>query len=180
MEEEVWKDIPGYEGLYQVSNYGKVVSLNYNHTGTKREIVLRVDRQGYLCVNLHKRGTTNTRKAHRLVAEAFIPNPLNHPQVNHRDENKQNNFVGNLEWCDASYNNRYGTRPRRVLDAHKLNGGCKAERPVLQIGLSGDIIGEYVSISAAARHIGVARESLRDCVLGRQKTCKGYLWIYKQ
>lgn len=180
MKKEVWKDIPGYVGLYQVSSKGNIMSLNYNHTGVSRQRVPRVGKGGYLYVILHKNGESKTIKVHRLVAIAFIPNPNNLPQVNHKDENKLNNSVENLEWCDSSYNNKYGSRPRKVLDAYKKNGSCKAERPVVKIErLSGMIIEEYISISEAARCCGVSRESLRDCVLGRQKTCVGYFWKYK-
>lgn len=179
MEEEIWKDIPGYEGRYQVSTRGNVASLNYNRTGERRLRIPRLGKRGYLYLNLHKNGITKTMKIHRLVAITFIPNPKNLPQINHKDENKLNNNVENLEWYDSSYNNKYGNRPRKVLDAHKRNGSSKAERPVIKIDCSGTIIEEFVSISEAARQSGVRRESLRDCVLGRQHTCVGYYWKYK-
>lgn len=180
MNKEIWRDIPGWEGLYQVSTYGNVASLNYNHTGMRRLRIPRVGKGGYLYLDLHKNGVTKTMKIHRLVAITFIPNPNNLPQINHKDENKLNNNVENLEWCDASYNNRYGSRPRKVLDAYKRNGSSKAERPVVKIDNYGTIIEEYISISDAARKNGVRRETLRDCVLGRQHTCCGYVWRYKQ
>lgn len=179
MQEEIWKDAPGYEGLYQVSTKGNVASLNYNHTGRRALRVPRVGKGGYLYVVLHKNGTSKTMKIHRLVAITFIPNPSNLPQINHRDENKLNNNVENLEWCDSSYNNKYGNRPRKVLDAYKRNGSIKAERPVVKLDKSGIIIAEFISISEAARQSGVRRESIRDCVLGRQHTCVGYFWKYK-
>lgn len=177
--EEIWKDIPGYEGLYQVSTFGNVVSLNYNHTRERRMRIPRADRGGYLYLCLHKGGVTTTKKIHRLVAEAFIANPNNYPQINHKDECKTNNNVDNLEWCDQAYNNRYGSRMRKVLDAHKRVGSPKAERPVVKLDKYGTIIDEFISISEAARQVGVRRESLRDCVLGRQRTCVGYVWRYK-
>ena len=179
MFKEVWKDIPGYEGLYQVSDYGRVISLSYNKTGRKSLRTLRLDKAGYIVVTLHKSGVSRTMKVHRLVAIAFIPNPLHLPQVNHRDENKANNHVDNLEWCTSSYNNSYGNRPRKVLDAYKKRNRSIAERPVIMIDNDGTIIAEYHSISEAARNVGVRRESLRDAVLGRSKTCIGYFWKYK-
>lgn len=179
MIKEIWVDIPGWEGFYQVSNFGRILSLNYNHTGKPRLRIARLGRGGYLYVNLHKCGVTKTMKVHRLVAIAFIPNPNNLPQINHKDEDKLNNCVWNLEWCDSSYNNKYGNRPRKVLDAYKRNGSSKAKRPVVKIDKDGTVIDEFISISEAARQVGVRRESLRDCVLGRQHTCVGYVWRYK-
>ena len=163
-----------------MSNKGNVVSLNYNRTGQRRLRIPRIGKGGYLYVVLHKNGVSKTMKIHRLVSITFIPNPNNLPQINHKDENKLNNNVENLEWCDSSYNNKYGSRPRKVLDAHKRNGSSKSERPVVKIDRSGTIVDEFISISEAARRCGVKRESLRDCVLGRQHTCVGYFWKYKQ
>ena len=102
--QEVWKDIKGYEGLYQISNTGKV-------KGLKRNKVLKpiLQRSGYYYVDLQRK----RRLVHRLVAEAFIDNPDNLPEVNHKDENKLNNSVENLEWCDSKYNANYGTRNKR-------------------------------------------------------------------
>lgn len=107
---ETWKDIKGYEGLYQVSNLGRVKSLNYNHTGNVKVISSRVCNSGYLRVQLHKDGVRKKLLIHRLVAEAFIPNPLNLPEVNHKDEDKTDNRVENLEFCDRTYNINYGDR----------------------------------------------------------------------
>lgn len=115
---EVWKDVLGYEGLYQVSNKGNVYSVE------RRDVMGRKwgghtlkpasDKDGYLTVNLCKNGIIKNKKIHRLVSEAFIPNPNNFTQVNHRDEDKTNNNVGNMEWCDIRYNNNYGTRIERL------------------------------------------------------------------
>ena len=107
---EIWKDIQGYEGLYQVSNLGRVRSLNYKKTKTVKILKLTSNTKGYLQLILHKNGEISSRKVHRLVAEAFIPNPDGLPQVNHKDENKQNNCVDNLEWCTNYYNAWYGTK----------------------------------------------------------------------
>lgn len=163
-----------------VSSYGRIMSLNYNHTGMPVVRVLSKDRLGYLVITLHKKGNSKTYKIHRLVALAFIPNPQNLPCINHRDEDKANNKVENLEWCDYSYNNKYGTRPRKVLDAHKGNNSEKSERPVIKLDRNGIILEEFNSISEAARKVGVRRESLRDCVQGKSKTCVGYIWKFKQ
>ena len=117
--EEIWKDIPGYEGLYQVSNFGRVKSL-------RKAIIMsiRINKKGYSTIGLSKNGVFNRKSIHRLVAEAFIPNPDNLPQVNHKDEVKTNNCVENLEWCDNYYNLMYGTgNDRRIIS--NQNGGIE-------------------------------------------------------
>ena len=113
--EEIWKDIIGYEGLYQVSSLGRVRSLDRFYYRLHKGKVLSPtkDRYGYLTVTLNCNGKSKTIKIHRLVAQAFIENPDNLPQVNHKDEVKSNNCVDNLEWCSAKYNNNFGTRQER-------------------------------------------------------------------
>lgn len=106
---EIWKDIKGYEGLYQVSTYGMVRSLGKGKTWKKPKIMKSRDNgHGYYMVNLSKEGVYKHHYIHRLVAEAFIPNWFNDQEVNHRDEDKSNNNVDNLEWCDHKYNMQYG------------------------------------------------------------------------
>ena len=120
-ESEIWKDVAGYEGFYQASNRGNVRSLaRVDSLGRKcRGRVLKqgYSSSGYLQVSLHKNGKFKNRTVHRLVAESFIHNPNGLPQVNHRDEVKDNNNVENLEWCDSKYNINYGTRIERVTRA---------------------------------------------------------------
>ena len=129
--EEIWKEIDGYENLYMVSSYGVVKSLG-NDKGKKEKILKQQkDKIGYLFVTLCNNGFRKIYKIHRLVAETFIPNPDNLPQVNHKDENKHNNFVyinedrtvnlekSNLEWCTAKYNMNYGSRNERISEKHK-------------------------------------------------------------
>ena len=113
---EIWKPIKGYEGLYEVSNFGRIKSLKF---GKERILKGSKDKYGYLQVVLSKNNKSKTFKVHRLVSEAFIPNPDNLPQVNHKDENPSNNNVNNLEWCDKTYNNNYGTRNTRISNANK-------------------------------------------------------------
>lgn len=117
---EIWKDIPGYEGKYQVSNTGEVESLNYNGTGKTKSLKQSTDKKGYKHVRLFKNGKGKTYKVHRLVAMLFIPNPNNLPIINHKDENKTNNNVNNLEWCTYEYNNTYGTARKRASE--KMRG----------------------------------------------------------
>ena len=120
--EEIWADIEGYEGLYQISNLGRVWSI-------RKEIYRKVGLIGpYLSVSLTKDGHYDTFTIHRLVAKAFIPNPLDLPQVNHKDENPLNNCVDNLEWCDAKYNCNYGGRNSKIGDksrGHRLTDEVK-------------------------------------------------------
>lgn len=104
---EIWKDIPEYEGLYQISNYGRVKSLNYRRMNKENILKPRVDKKGYIHYALKKNKMTKEYKAHRLVALMFIPNPCNKKQVNHKDFNKQNNFVDNLEWCTNGENQKH-------------------------------------------------------------------------
>ena len=106
---EEWRDIKGYEGKYQVSNLGRVKSLNYNHTKKEKILSDYPNTYGYLYVNLYKNGKGKPFYIHKLVAQAFIDNPNNYREINHKDENKQNNRVENLEWCNRKYNCNYGT-----------------------------------------------------------------------
>lgn len=117
---EEWRDIDGYEDLYQVSNMGRVLSLKFNHTENNPKILKPIELLGYLVVNLYKDGKMKSFKIHRLVAKAFIPNPDNLPEVNHKDENKFNNVVDNLEWCTTKYNINYGTAISRSSKTRSL------------------------------------------------------------
>lgn len=119
-EKEVWKDIKGYEGLYMVSSLGNVKSMNYRRSGKPKNLKLKYTTSGYNSVVLSKDGTKKDRMVHRLVAETFIPNPERYPQINHKDEDKFNNEVDNLEWCTEKYNSNYGTGKERM--AKSLTG----------------------------------------------------------
>lgn len=122
--EERWQAIPNYKGLYEVSSLGRVRSLNYRKTGKTQILKLVINKKGYLQVELWKEGKKKNYKVHRLVAEAFLENPQNLPQVNHLDENKQNNNVENLEYCDLKYNCNYGTRNERMGKAKNKKVIC--------------------------------------------------------
>lgn len=120
MNKEIWKDIPNYEGLYQVSNFGRIKSLikwNISKKKFEKNQLIRKTRinfKGYETIKLSKNGFDKNFQIHRLVAQAFIPNPNNLPQINHKDENKLNNNVNNLEWCTNKYNSNYGTRNTKI------------------------------------------------------------------
>ena len=125
---EIWKDIEGYEGLYQVSNKGRIKSLNYRRTGKERVLSSSPTSSGYLVVCLYKNKKPKPFLIHRLVAEAFIPNSDNLPEVNHKDENKLNNRVENLEWCDREYNINYGNRNEKASESMKGKNSNKGKK----------------------------------------------------
>lgn len=168
MKEE-WKDIKGYEGIYQVSNLGKVRSLpgkSKTRCYKGKELKLTVTSIGYLSVSLSRK----TYKVHRLVAETFIINKNNYPCVNHIDEDKTNNNVNNLEWCTYKQNNNHGTRNMRISQ----NEG----RKIIQYDLQGNMIKKWNSSAQAARHYGVKRWTISGCCAGRQHTSCGFIWRY--
>ena len=165
---EEWRDIEGYEGLYQVSNLGRVRSLNCRgHKGCIGILTPRLDGKGYEMVALYKEGKARNTKVHRLVAQAFIPNPNNYPQVNHKDENKTNNIVENLEWCTGKYNSNYGTG--------KIRSGIKQGKKIICI----DTGQEFDRIREAARVYGICHNNIVECLKGKRKTAGGYKWKYK-
>lgn len=172
---EIWCPIEGYEGLYEVSNLGNVRSLNYRQTGQTKILKTVKERYGYLLVNLSKNGKTKSFKVHRLVAEAFLPNWFDCPQINHIDEDKANNHIDNLEWCDAKYNSNHGTRNERIF--RKTTNG-KLSKPVLQYTKSGEFVKEYPSAHEAERN-GYNNSNVISCCRGKYKTYKGYIWKYK-
>lgn len=164
---EIWKDIEGFECKYQVSNTGKVRSLNYHRTGMVKELRLAHHKQGYLMANLFKNGENKLITVHRLVATAFLPNPMNLPVINHRDENPSNNHVSNLEWTTQKENLRYS------------NIGW-TPRPVLQFTKDGVLVGEYESMYDAYKQTGVDFSSISACCLGKYKSAGNFIWKYKQ
>lgn len=165
---EIWKDVEGYEGLYQVSNMGRVKSLKYD----KEKIIKSCkNSRGYLIVNLYKDKKMKDHKVHRLVAQAFLPNPNNLPQVNHKNEIKTDNRVDNLEYCDSSYNNNYGSRTERAVKAKS--------KPVLQFTKDGEFIRKWESATQVSRELGFNQSSISNCCKGKiYKSVGGYKWCY--
>lgn len=174
---EIWKSIRGYETLYEVSSYGRVRSLKHlvKQSGNKgatfsryyngKVITQREGIGGYIFVCLSNGASKKTMRVHKLVAEAFIPNPNNYPQINHKDENKSNNRVDNLEWCSPSYNCNYGTRIDRIR--------VKTGKPVRQYDINGNFIQEFPSVSEASRTLGISLSSIASMANGRKRMKNG-------
>lgn len=169
-DNEKWVDITGYEGMYQVSRSGDVVSLNFHHTGKKRVLKPSVLKNGYLCVNLYKNGVKKTYTIHQLVAKAFIPNPDKLTCVNHKNEIKSDNRVENLEWCDSKYNVNYGTRNLRIGEKHS--------KPVIQLTKEGDFVRNWPSMSEVERELKIYQSSISKCCTEKRKSACGFRWMY--
>lgn len=166
---EVWKDIADYEGLYQVSNFGRVRSLKYRKT-EKIQIMKSFNRNSYLAVCLAKDSRTKFYNIHRLVAAAFLPNPNNLPCVNHKNEIKTDNRVENLEWCSYSYNNKYSN----VNDKSAMS----RRKPVIQYSSDNVILNIFKSATEASKQTGCNRNKIGACCLGKRKMCGGYRWSF--
>ena len=163
----MWKDIEGYEGLYQVSDTGEVMNVI-----TGKILKAYKEKSGYLRVGLYKDEKEKSFRVHRLVAEAFIPNPFNLPEVNHKSENKQDNRVENLEYCDRKYNINYGTRNDKVA--------VKVSKTVFQFSKTGEFIREWCSVCEIDRQLGFDFRNVSACCLGKRKSAYGYIWKYKE
>ena len=182
---EIWKDIENYEGLYQVSNLGRVKSLErdvYRQNGTfhyhagGKILAPVLDRGGYQYVHLSKNGRVKKESVHRLVAMAFLPNPENKRQVNHKNEVKTDNTVSNLEWCTSKYNNNYGTKIERGIQnrrSYKLGNHPQA-KPVFCEELNKT----FDCITRAGEELGICVSSIRSVCKGKLKTAGKLHWRY--
>ena len=157
------KDIIGYEGLYQITSCGKVWSYK-----NKKFLKPRKIRDGYLQVGLCKDGKREFYYIHRLVAEAYLPNPDNLPQVNHKDENKENNALQNLEWCTQKYNMNYGSRTQKSAKNRSKPVYCE------------ELNKTFDGASAAARELNLYQSNITQCCKGKLKTAGGYHWRYQE
>lgn len=174
---EIWKDIEGLGGYYQISNLGRVKSVSRivmrKSTPMRvKERILKPYMNGgyaqYLCMY---EGKGYDIFAHREVAKAFIPNPYNLPCVNHKDENPSNNHVDNLEWCTYSYNLSYNGLAVKRMISKRL--------PILQYSKSGEFIREWSHAREAAEALGINKRAIYNCCQGRTKTSGGFIWKRK-
>lgn len=187
---EEWRDIKGLEGRYQVSNLGRVKSVSrwVNNNGglryiTSKLLSLTIKPNGYVCVRLHNPNCC--LYVHRLVAEAFIPNPDNLPQVNHKDEVKTNNRVDNLEWCTVLYNNNYGTKQERISKSRQNSDKWKESfiarrRRVIQYDLiTKEILKEWESV-CSTKNEGYCISAISQCCNGIRHSAYGYGWRFSE
>lgn len=185
---EIWKDIEGYEGLYQVSNEGRVKSLGYDKTKKEKVLKTIAKNSGYVCVELWKYGKRKKYYIHRLVATAFIENQQNNLEINHKDEDKGNNYVhinedgsvnlekSNIEWCTRKYNNNYGTHNQKVSEALSIQVGMLTKE--------GKLIGQFTSSIEAEKWLKkngfpkASRSAIIHCCNGSRKTAYGFKWVH--
>lgn len=166
---EIWKDCKHYEGLYQISDRGRVWNVKF-----QRYVKPFKTNSGYLCVHLfNKSGKRVNELVHRLVALTFIPNPYNKPQVNHKNEfEKENNCVDNLMWVTDKENKNWGTFKERMAKSKS--------KPIVQLSLSGEFIREWIGGSAVEKETGFFSSAINACCNGKLKTAYGYIWKFKE
>lgn len=181
--EERWKPVKGYEEFYQVSNLGRVRSLPrrlFNGLGyfIKKGKVLKPykDKDGYLVVGLRNSGHNKTAKIHRLVAEAFISNPHNLPQINHKNERRNDNRADNLEWCTNQYNLNYGNHNKKMSQTLRR---IKGSKPVIQYSKSGVFQRKWHSLHQIERELGYQHGNISQCCKGCFKQAYGYVWKFE-
>ena len=191
---EQWKPIEGTDGAYEVSNSGKIRSNNYLGHGGQKELSLAKDQKGYLRVRIFMAGTRKTVKVHREVAKAFIPNPDNKPEVNHKDGNKENNRVDNLEWSTSLENtlHAYETGLKEKTRARCREMGITVGRaalekareekktPIIATRLSDGAVFEYPSQAEAAAATGAFQANIHKVANGKRKSTNGFAFAYKE
>ena len=200
---EIWKEIEGFDGIYYISNYGKVRSIDRiglnKHFIPGRDLAIRKDKDGYCIVTLYIDRKRVDKKVHRLVAEAFIPNDNDYPQVNHKNEIKDDNYYKNLEWCTNKYNCNYGTHNQKISTAmkgrkHPYMQGDKNyfhthiykrknhpyARKVNQHDIDGNLIAVFYCVKDAAEAVGCTGGAITMACKGKRDKIKGYKWSYAE
>lgn len=174
--EEIWKKYLDFEN-YMISNYGRCKSLtrdvickSKHRTIRERILKPRLEKNGYLRYNIYKNNKSYKISIHKMVAKCFIPNPNNYPCINHKDENKSNNYVDNLEWCTHKYNMNYGIRNKRIANT--------LSKKVNQYDLDGNFIKTWGSILEAREYYNT--NHISECCKGKLKQTKGYIWRYAE
>lgn len=190
---EIWKDIKGYEGLYQISSYGRVKSLeriiklsnnfgNFSYKTSERMLQLITNNKGYYVVSLVKNKQKKQHRVHQLVAKHFLNNENNFNCINHIDGDKKNNHVNNLEYCTDSHNikeaYRIGLKKPNFCMLGKLDDKCPNSIPVNQLTIDGVFIKRWNSSREAMRQLNMKANHIMDCCMGKRKSTYGYRWEY--
>lgn len=175
MEQEIWKPIKGYEGIYEVSSFGRIKSISRKRgfiKGKTRILKPIIKDNGYAQINLYKDNIYTRHYIHRIVAQEFIQNKNNLPCINHKDYNKLNNSIDNLEWCSYSHNNSYS-------NCQAIAGKTK-RIPIVQYDLQGNKIREWESATQAGHTLNIANTCITACCRGRARKAGGYMWRYRE
>ena len=170
---EIWKPVVGYEGLYEVSSFGRVRSLNYNHTGKEKILKYGKRPNGYLQTTLMKNGIRKDIYTHRLVAETLVSNTENKPYVDHIDTNILNNKAENLRWCTHKENVNNPLSIEKKQGKNNYNA-----KPILQFTLNGEFIRRWDCIIDASKELGCSHGNISSCCNGKRNYCGGFIWKY--
>lgn len=188
--QEIWKDVEGYEGSYQVSNLGRVKSLEriVNHSiygkmyvGERILKTYNCNHDEYIRIDLKSNGIKDKKLVHRLIAESFIPNPENKKTVNHKDGNKKNNNIDNLEWMTHSENHLHSYKElgRKGYFTGITGKNNPKSKPIIQLSLTGEYIKEFCSATEAEFKTGIFQTNISKCCVGKRNNAGGYIWKFK-